>query len=123
VPAYVPGHGDLIWTDFDPTKGREQVGWRPALVVSSAAFYREHWLGHCLSDYVPRSAVSDECCSPTRPTDHRRDPDQPYPQHRHDGPAHPLCRRCRAVGGRATRPRKAEHLHNDLTIKSFDGSV
>src|SRR5216683_5682709 len=85
--------------------------------------YREHWLGHCLSDYVPRSVVSDQCCSPTRPTDHRRDPDQPYPQHRHDGPAHPLCRRCRAVGGRATRPRKAEHLHNDLTIKSMDGSV
>jgi mRNA interferase MazF len=38
VPAYVPGHGDLIWTDFDPTKGRERAGRRPALVVSSAAF-------------------------------------------------------------------------------------
>jgi len=38
VPAYVAGHGDLIWTDFDPTKGREQAGRRPALVVSSAAF-------------------------------------------------------------------------------------
>ena len=37
-PAYVPGDGDLIWTDFDPTKGREQAGRRPALVVSSAAF-------------------------------------------------------------------------------------
>lgn len=30
--------GDLIWTDFDPTRGREQAGRRPALVVSSAAF-------------------------------------------------------------------------------------
>ncbi len=38
MPAYVPGHGDLIWTDFDRTKGREQAGRRPALVVSSAAF-------------------------------------------------------------------------------------
>jgi mRNA interferase MazF len=38
APAYVPGAGDLIWTDFDPTKGREQAGRRPALVVSSAAF-------------------------------------------------------------------------------------
>jgi len=37
-PAYVPGAGDLIWTDFDPTRGREQAGRRPALVVSSAAF-------------------------------------------------------------------------------------
>jgi mRNA interferase MazF len=38
APAYVPGTGDLIWTDFDPTKGREQAGRRPALVVSSVEF-------------------------------------------------------------------------------------
>ena len=36
--AYVPDAGDLIWTDFDPTVGREQAGRRPALVVSPAAF-------------------------------------------------------------------------------------
>jgi mRNA interferase MazF len=36
--TYLPNTGDLIWTDFDPTKGREQAGRRPALVVSSAAF-------------------------------------------------------------------------------------
>src|SRR5208337_212928 len=36
-PAYVPGAGDLIWADFDPTRGREQAGRRPALVVSSPA--------------------------------------------------------------------------------------
>jgi mRNA interferase MazF len=36
--AYVPDSGDLICTDFDPTKGREQAGRRPALVVSPAAF-------------------------------------------------------------------------------------
>jgi mRNA interferase MazF len=36
--AYLPNTGDLIWTDFDPTRGREQAGRRPALVVSSAAF-------------------------------------------------------------------------------------
>ena len=35
---YVPDVGDLIWTDFDPSRGREQAGRRPALVVSSAAF-------------------------------------------------------------------------------------
>lgn len=38
VSAYVPDAGDLIWTDFDPTKGREQAGRRPALVVSSKVF-------------------------------------------------------------------------------------
>jgi mRNA interferase MazF len=36
--VYVPDTGDLIWTDFDPTKGRERAGRRPALVVSPAAF-------------------------------------------------------------------------------------
>src|SRR5271167_2116020 len=36
--AYLPDTGDLIWTDFDPTKGREQAGRRPALVISAAAF-------------------------------------------------------------------------------------
>ena len=36
--SYVPATGDLIWTDFDPIRGREQAGSRPALVVSSAAF-------------------------------------------------------------------------------------
>jgi mRNA interferase MazF len=35
---YVPDAGDLIWTDFDPTRGREQAGRRPALVVSSGDF-------------------------------------------------------------------------------------
>jgi mRNA interferase MazF len=35
---YLPNAGDLIWTDFDPTMGREQAGRRPALVVSSATF-------------------------------------------------------------------------------------
>ena len=36
--SYVPDVGDLIWTDFDPTLGREQAGRRPALVISRAIF-------------------------------------------------------------------------------------
>lgn len=36
--SYVPAPGDLVWTDFDPTRGREQAGRRPALVISSATF-------------------------------------------------------------------------------------
>jgi mRNA interferase MazF len=36
--VYLPDTGDLIWTDFDPIRGREQAGRRPALVVSPAAF-------------------------------------------------------------------------------------
>ena len=40
MTRYAPGSGDLIWTDFDPTRGREQAGRRPALVVSPAIFSR-----------------------------------------------------------------------------------
>jgi len=36
--VYIPDAGDLIWTDFDPSRGREQAGRRPALVVSPALF-------------------------------------------------------------------------------------
>lgn len=38
APGYVPDAGDLIWTDFNPTLGREQAGRRPALVISAALF-------------------------------------------------------------------------------------
>jgi len=36
--GYTPSAGDLIWTDFDPTRGREHAGGRPALVISAAGF-------------------------------------------------------------------------------------
>ena len=35
---YWPDAGDIVWTDFNPTLGREQAGRRPALVVSPALF-------------------------------------------------------------------------------------
>jgi mRNA interferase MazF len=35
---YVPNRGDFIWLDFDPQAGREQMGQRPALVVSHDGF-------------------------------------------------------------------------------------
>jgi mRNA interferase MazF len=35
---YVPDRGDIIWIDFDPTKGHEQNGRRPALVLSPKAY-------------------------------------------------------------------------------------
>ena len=37
MTEFLPDAGDLVWTDFDPTVGREQAGRRPALVVSPAA--------------------------------------------------------------------------------------
>jgi mRNA interferase MazF len=39
-PKYVPDRGDIVKFDFDPTLGREQAGYRPALIVTSQEFNR-----------------------------------------------------------------------------------
>ena len=33
--------GDIILLDFDPTKGREQAGYRPAVVISQTAYNKK----------------------------------------------------------------------------------
>ncbi len=35
---YVPERGDVVWLDFNPVRGHEQSGRRPALVVSSQKY-------------------------------------------------------------------------------------
>ena len=36
--AYVPERGDVVWITFNPQAGHEQVGRRPALVLSPKAY-------------------------------------------------------------------------------------
>lgn len=38
VGKYIPKQGDLVFVDFDPTKGHEQKGYRPAIVISNNVF-------------------------------------------------------------------------------------
>lgn len=38
VKKYIPKQGDIVFLDFNPTKGREQSGVRPAVVVSTNIF-------------------------------------------------------------------------------------
>ena len=33
-PLYVPERGDIVYLDFDPTKGHEQRGHKPAFIIS-----------------------------------------------------------------------------------------
>lgn len=40
VTAYTPERGDIIWLTFDKTKGHEQRGRRPALVLSTSAYQK-----------------------------------------------------------------------------------
>lgn len=35
---YIPKQGDIVYVDFNPTKGHEQKGYRPAIVVSKDIF-------------------------------------------------------------------------------------
>ena len=37
---YFPERGDAVWVSFDPQSGHEQVGRRPALVLSPSAYNR-----------------------------------------------------------------------------------
>ncbi len=37
-PKYIPARGDIVKLDFDPTLGREQAGYRPALIITSKQF-------------------------------------------------------------------------------------
>lgn len=39
--TYIPEQGDIILLDFNPIKGREQRGKRPALIISNNDFYKK----------------------------------------------------------------------------------
>ena len=48
VKSYVPNRGDIIKLSFSPQVGREQAGYRPALVVSPQAYNRiSHFVLAC----------------------------------------------------------------------------
>jgi len=38
---YIPKRGDVVWTNFDPAAGHEQMGKRPALVLSPTPFNKK----------------------------------------------------------------------------------
>jgi len=38
---YIPSRGDIVWLDFAPQTGREQLGKRPAIVLSPQAYNKK----------------------------------------------------------------------------------
>lgn len=38
VKKYIPKQGDIVYVNFNPTKGHEQKGMRPAVVISDVIF-------------------------------------------------------------------------------------
>lgn len=47
MAQYTPDRNELIWLDFEPTKGKEIGKYRPALVLSSKAYNRQTGLLIC----------------------------------------------------------------------------
>jgi mRNA interferase MazF len=38
MKQYVPERGDIVWLNFNPQAGHEQMGTRPAMVISPKAY-------------------------------------------------------------------------------------
>lgn len=38
---YIPKRGDIVWTNFNPAAGHEQMGTRPALILSPESFNKK----------------------------------------------------------------------------------
>jgi len=38
MARFVPDRGDLVWLDFEPQRGHEQSGRRPAIVISPRSY-------------------------------------------------------------------------------------
>lgn len=47
MTEYIPQRNDIIWLDFEPTKGKEIGKYRPALVLSSQAYNKQSGLLIC----------------------------------------------------------------------------
>ena len=45
--AYIPDREDIVWLDFDPTKGKEIGTYRPALILSYKAYNKATGLVIC----------------------------------------------------------------------------
>lgn len=47
MAQYIPDRNDIIWLDFEPTKGKEIGKYRPALVLSSKPYNKQTGLLIC----------------------------------------------------------------------------
>lgn len=45
--SYVPNRGDIVWLNFTPQAGHEQMGRRPALILSPEKYNKKTGLAVC----------------------------------------------------------------------------
>lgn len=60
VKGYIPERGDIVWLTFDPTRGHEQGGHRPALVITQKMFNARHGLAFVIPISSKVKGYSDE---------------------------------------------------------------
>jgi mRNA interferase MazF len=76
--TYIPDRGDLVWVDFNPTKGREQSKIRPAIVISPKNYNQKTSLAimcpitSVSKDYPFEVAVKDKKVTGVILSDHLR---------------------------------------------------
>ena len=92
-----PERGEVIWLDFNPTKGHEQAGHRPALVVSAKSFNAS--MGICW-------------VCPITSTPSRNDFDLKFTGNRISGTVR--CAQLRAIDWKARGFEKADRISEEL---------
>lgn len=98
MAAYVPVQGDLVVLTFDPQAGHEQMGRRPAIVVSVEPFNR-----------TTRLAV---CCPITKT---RRDTPFHVPVPDHGGlTGYVMCEQMKSIDYRVRRAKKIGSAPREL---------
>lgn len=45
--SYIPNRGDIVWLNFTPQAGHEQMGTRPALILSPEKYNKKTGLAVC----------------------------------------------------------------------------
>ncbi len=45
--SYIPDRGDIVWLSFDPSRGHEQAGRRPALILSPRKYNHKTDIAIC----------------------------------------------------------------------------
>ena len=70
MARYIPDRGEIVWLDFEPTRGKEIGKYRPALVLSSAKYNRKTGLLICCpistsirggATEVPVTSLDQDC--------------------------------------------------------------
>jgi mRNA-degrading endonuclease toxin of MazEF toxin-antitoxin module len=56
---YLPERGDIVLTDFNPQKGKEQAGYRPAFIVSPFAYNKMASLPQALASKASEELVNE----------------------------------------------------------------